>query len=737
MRPSSAPDHDKGRKNKNNSKRRHRKINRAGYIARKTARVCSEAGTDGKPSAPSPGVLHGTLVQCLRHIDNEVGKETSLGKANCALLVVDDDLSGSHHGSAIKRVTHLEPNEIMDEKENMAEMNALPYESELRESSSEEQLQIHESQETKLQMEPHSEQILLCPTKKIKVDNELDDWVPSNKESEDVLTDTNIHANKSTQRHQDWVAKLAGAHLTSVEDFWSIMQFSYPDQPLLGYEMLQQFNQVASHRLGMKEFLTLTPLLGHVKTKIINNSLYFIASSIDNSQELLEDVWSSIGKTVSLNTSNQPNEVMWHESWASSTEPAEERVLQHHDERLSSFIPLSRAQQLSICERFNIVPQNSELGKISPVDAVTYGPREIRNIIGDGHCFYRAISFSVSGSEDHHMTLRIALHHHMKSNTHLSQFLHLTPSQFEQYLCRKGPMNILNRREWATEAEICFMSHLLGVDIAVYRNNIVRGWHVHTMSVIDPTTAPKEKAKIYIVNTGGNHYDVVLSTQSTLEQPTAALEAIDFTVTEGHDSNRESAAQDRATKLGEVQQQQQVQEPNQKQQQQNDKSTSALTCMHQGPLPGPSGVKSGKRSEVNLDTLVTFWKELSEREGHVKWRRGYNEYKGANAHIRFPEFVALTQKHVKIPGIAFNKKGMRIQNSLSKVDILDKKELHKSGKKRVRGSLLERKELDNIDKFFNEHYGYGSDHWKKISLEKVFLLYGDLNKMAKITYDSV
>ena len=110
---------------------------------------------------------------------------------------------------------------------------------------------------------------------------------------------------EAKRRHTDWIAKLAEAHLSSIEDFWTVTQFSNYDQPLVGSEVLQRYNQYASQRLHMKEFLNLSALIGNVKTSVIHNLLHFTINDIEKSQETVEDVLDSVVEKVTANSADE------------------------------------------------------------------------------------------------------------------------------------------------------------------------------------------------------------------------------------------------------------------------------------------------------------------------------------------------------------------------------------------------------------------------------------------------
>ena len=191
-----------------------------------------------------------------------------------------------------------------------------------------------------------------------------------------------------------------------------------------------------------------------------------------------------------------------------------------NQELLINFQPPDNNHQRILCQRVNIVPDEAHLGKILKREGPGCKPNNIYQTRGASHCFYRAISYYIAGTEDYHGSLRTALHRHMWANARLAENkLGMTKLQFHHYLVTKGPSNIVNEREWATDVEIFFMSHLLQTDIAVYRYGTLQGWHIHTRGYLESEGGDLPHHDnggytIYINNPNGDHYDVVLSTQS-------------------------------------------------------------------------------------------------------------------------------------------------------------------------------------------------------------------------------
>ena len=74
------------------------------------------------------------------------------------------------------------------------------------------------------------------------------------------------------------------------------------------------------------------------------------------------------------------------------------------------FLPVNEIWQRQMCEFFKI-----DLCNVLPLSSAEIAgiPSKTRPIRGDGNCFYRAISYLVSGTEEHHNVIRGFLLQHM------------------------------------------------------------------------------------------------------------------------------------------------------------------------------------------------------------------------------------------------------------------------------------------------------------------------------------
>ncbi|CAG2191603.1 unnamed protein product [Mytilus edulis] len=139
-------------------------------------------------------------------------------------------------------------------------------------------------------------------------------------------------------------------------------------------------------------------------------------------------------------------------------------------------------------------------------------PKDLQKIIGDGNCFYRAISYAITGTETNHIKIRSAIVNHIHHlGTNLHSLLQHGQTCFSYVL--QNQINIPG--SWATEVEIFVASNLLRTHIFTYVNtgNNSYKWTKFDANYLNPNIITDETG-IYLNHTNGNHYDIVLSTST-------------------------------------------------------------------------------------------------------------------------------------------------------------------------------------------------------------------------------
>lgn len=170
------------------------------------------------------------------------------------------------------------------------------------------------------------------------------------------------------------------------------------------------------------------------------------------------------------------------------------------------FVPVSLPVKKTICKDINILKASGEQRS-----ARTYGnwfdkKREqssIHHIVGDGNCLFRAVSYVMSGSQEHHDILRKLAVEKMYSMG--SKFTRITGENATDYI-KRTKMNELG--VWGTEVEIYALSTLLKTCIFVFLSNENNNSWIPHYPRLDPGDLCESEC-IYLRNKH-YHFDVVL-----------------------------------------------------------------------------------------------------------------------------------------------------------------------------------------------------------------------------------
>ena len=131
-------------------------------------------------------------------------------------------------------------------------------------------------------------------------------------------------------------------------------------------------------------------------------------------------------------------------------------------------------------------------------------PRAIKPIAGDGNCFFRSVSYIITGSELQHMDVRRVILDHMK-------FIDYHPAGYtsaEQYI-QATRMDKFGT--WGTGIEMVTLAHMLQTCIFSY-NTEEHTWHRYTPENLDRTRQDDLTKVAMYLRHPHNHFDVVLST---------------------------------------------------------------------------------------------------------------------------------------------------------------------------------------------------------------------------------
>ena len=117
------------------------------------------------------------------------------------------------------------------------------------------------------------------------------------------------------------------------------------------------------------------------------------------------------------------------------------------------FFPLSSHWQRQKCQLLNLqYCRANRFGSGGPQCALTRpNLRTVRHIMADGNYLFRALSYVLTGSEDDHMAIRVAILNHITSIAHLLLGVHVMKNSIQVYVQATG----MNRNAtWGTDVEI-------------------------------------------------------------------------------------------------------------------------------------------------------------------------------------------------------------------------------------------------------------------------------------------
>ncbi|XP_061185136.1 uncharacterized protein LOC133193183 [Saccostrea echinata] len=181
------------------------------------------------------------------------------------------------------------------------------------------------------------------------------------------------------------------------------------------------------------------------------------------------------------------------------------------------FIPLSIQKQRELCKQLGLpysIPEwEQESVFVKDIDK----PSQCKEIEQDGNCFFRAISFSLTNSENHHQHVREAVCQHLLQHE----------TKFQQYMRSEGSLRqyllsskMTKEGTWATELEISAMSDMLSADIFTYSDmkwlQFSRERPFHELL--------EQEGAIYLYHRHQNHYDVVLNVSARMTEKESVIQ---------------------------------------------------------------------------------------------------------------------------------------------------------------------------------------------------------------------
>lgn len=139
-------------------------------------------------------------------------------------------------------------------------------------------------------------------------------------------------------------------------------------------------------------------------------------------------------------------------------------------------------------------------------------------IIGDGNCFFRAVSYSLTSTENHYHKVRSAVCKHLLENKDdFVTFLRSNDVSVESHVS-----SMMHDGNWATELEILALVHMLSVDIFTYSES---RWIKFSGQNICSSMQLK-LGGLYLNHRDENHYDVVLDVAESPVDDESSLELV-------------------------------------------------------------------------------------------------------------------------------------------------------------------------------------------------------------------
>ncbi|KAK0131485.1 hypothetical protein N1851_033809 [Merluccius polli] len=161
------------------------------------------------------------------------------------------------------------------------------------------------------------------------------------------------------------------------------------------------------------------------------------------------------------------------------------------------FKPLCGEVVETLCKQLNVDSEKVDL--LCSEVGLLGAPCLKEKIIGDGNCFFRAVSQAVCGTHKHHRKIRLAIVKHLKANGGIfgSEY-----SSMEEYLTMSKMAYV---GSMATEVEIQAAADFFGVSIFTYCDG---RWLECSCK-----DRPFSCQGIYLENCNGNHYETVVCVQ--------------------------------------------------------------------------------------------------------------------------------------------------------------------------------------------------------------------------------
>ncbi len=234
-----------------------------------------------------------------------------------------------------------------------------------------------------------------------------------------------------------------------------------------------------------------------VHDKLQDGSVKIIET--DQSAKLFHEADDTVNEA---NENDQKYVVDIHELDENSQDASVEII--RTDESVMLFCPVSSNVCEQLCKKLDIQHQCFSKAQDHEYGVEIGEPCRTVSIDGDGNCFFRSLSYAISGKENNHRKIRLAVVKYLREHAEsFRTFLRPGYDSVEQYISESRMWYV---GTWATELEILAAANLLNTDICTYTGN---WWLRYSCRQINSDT-PNAGRGIYLNHVGGSHYEVVV-----------------------------------------------------------------------------------------------------------------------------------------------------------------------------------------------------------------------------------
>ncbi|KAL3851911.1 hypothetical protein ACJMK2_015606, partial [Sinanodonta woodiana] len=138
----------------------------------------------------------------------------------------------------------------------------------------------------------------------------------------------------------------------------------------------------------------------------------------------------------------------------------------------------------------------------------TSPPKQTASVQADGNCFFRALSYVITGVEDYHMNIREAITMCVEKNSGMFRTLLQSRGGMHNYVC-----SMRQPREWATDTEIFAAATLLKTVIEVCTPCRTKRGLEYQWQTFTPLDKPELRGPSIYISNRDSHFEPVLDVE--------------------------------------------------------------------------------------------------------------------------------------------------------------------------------------------------------------------------------